>query len=680
MFHILTKMTKPKLQLALVLWCLTVCLTASAKNDQAAILLDTMVVTASQDNRHFQTGDVDLEQTTAFVNVIKRDEFEGRMDTLAEQIEKEAGIQVRQSGGLGSFSTVTLRGASSEQVMVYMDGMLLNDASGGGVNLSNISLSDVAAIEIYKGTTPVNFGKASIGGVVNIKTLRNEKGLLFNTGAGYGAFDTRNITGFMNHKPGKWDYLISAEYTDAENDFEFTHDNQTRFNPADDFKTRRNNAQFDQTNLLAKIGYDFQKDLRVDFLNRWFSKNQGLPSLQNSPHTSSFLDTRHYAASLKLTADHLGSLGINTCTQVNYSRKAEEYSDIQGHISLGNTHTRYVTTKYDGSFYAEWLTRSNTLSMNFDLAREGESLLNSDTDDSRRIAFNTGLQNTRLLFNGKAMVTATLRYARLSDRLQTNETLYANSPDQKISKSLDFVDPQVGVKINIFSWLTVKSNLARYHRAPSFFELFGNRGFFLGNMSLKPEEGTNFDIGMETNWLLKGLPADRLTLKATYFQSDVDHLIIRTYDSQGIGKSVNAAGSFISGFEFNAIAEALKYFTFSANATFQDTEHHSDNPAFDGKQLSGRYENAYMGRVTAKFAGFKLYTEYLIEEGMYYDTANLLPAKPKKELNAGCQWRRGPIQITFQLNNIKNTHNEDFNRYDLPGRSWYLNAKYTYQP
>ena len=42
-----------------------------------------------------------------------------------------------------------------------------------GVDLSNISLSDVESIEIYRGISPANFGKASIGGVVNIKTLRS---------------------------------------------------------------------------------------------------------------------------------------------------------------------------------------------------------------------------------------------------------------------------------------------------------------------------------------------------------------------------------------------------------------------------------------------------------------------------------------------------------------------------
>ena len=93
--------------------------------------LDTVVVTAAKIEDTYQTGDVDTEQTPAFITVIEREQFEGKMEDIAEVMEKEAGIQVRQSGGLGSFSSVSLRGSTSEQVMVFLDGVLLNDASGG---------------------------------------------------------------------------------------------------------------------------------------------------------------------------------------------------------------------------------------------------------------------------------------------------------------------------------------------------------------------------------------------------------------------------------------------------------------------------------------------------------------------------------------------------------------------
>ncbi|ETR65446.1 MAG: hypothetical protein OMM_14237 [Candidatus Magnetoglobus multicellularis str. Araruama] len=96
-----------------------------AEESERVQTLDTIVVSAQKDDDFvFQTGDVDLEETPAFFSLIKRDQFEGKIESLADVIEKEAGVQVNQAGGLGSYSVISLRGSTSEQVMIYLDGIL----------------------------------------------------------------------------------------------------------------------------------------------------------------------------------------------------------------------------------------------------------------------------------------------------------------------------------------------------------------------------------------------------------------------------------------------------------------------------------------------------------------------------------------------------------------------------
>ena len=150
------------------------------------------------------------------------------------------------------------------------------------------------------GVTPVNFNKASIGGVVNIRTLRAKKGLNASATLGYGSFNTRQASAFVNHKPGDWDYLVSASYLASDNDFEYLYDNHTEYNPSDDKWVKRNNAQFDQENVLAKVGYDFNDDMRIDFLNQWFNKDQGLPTWNNSAKADASLKTERNITSLAL--------------------------------------------------------------------------------------------------------------------------------------------------------------------------------------------------------------------------------------------------------------------------------------------------------------------------------------------------------------------------------------------
>ena len=644
------------------------------------VILETVVVTAKKLEDIFQTGDVDKEQTPAFFSVIKREQFEGKMEDLSEVIEKEAGVQVRQSGGLGSFSTVSLRGSSSDQVMVFMDGILLNDASGGGVDLSNISLSDVEAIEIYRGVTPVNFGKASIGGVVNIRTLRSKKGFNANISAGYGSFNTRKLGGFVNHKLDKWDYLISADYLSSDNDFEFLNDNGTQWNKADDRWEKRNNSQFDQKNMLAKFGFDFTDDMRIDLVNQWFSKDQGLPSWNNSEKTKTSFDTVRNITTLKLTANDIGPYHFNTSTRIDYSWKEEEYDDSQGHVGLGKQHARYATTRYGANFFLEWLMEWNTLSLTFDAQHEEydpEDLLKKqDVNKSSRDTFFLGLQDSLLLFQERLIITPALRYTTIKDELKSAMSIWG-TPLKGTSRNKDYISPQIGLKYRPLNWLTLKANVAKYVREPSFFELFGDRGFFLGNMDLKAEKGVNSDAGFEINWFTENEWLRRISCNAAYFKSDVDDLITRVYDARGIGKSLNISEAHIEGVEAGINLDFLKYFRLVGNATWQDAENRNKIEAFNGKKLPGRFEKSYLGRIEARYEGFKVYCEKIIEEEMYYDTANLLKAENKKEINAGVSWLFRSILFSFEARNLEDNQYEDFNGYPLPGRSYYFAIRYS---
>ena len=648
---------------------------------ESVTTLEEVVVTAEQEQPDYQTGDVDLAETTGFVTVIKREAFEGKMEDLAEVLQNEAGVQVRQSGGLGSFSTVSLRGSSSDQVMVFLDGVLLNDASGGGVDLSTIALSDVAAIEVYRGVTPINFNKASIGGVVNIRTLRAEEGMKASATLGYGSFNTRKASGFVNHKLGKWDYLVSAGYLASDNDFEYLYDNHTEYNPNDDKWVKRNNAQFDQQNVLAKAGYDFSDELRIALVNQYFSKNQGLPTWNNSSKADASLETTRNITSLSFIANDLGALHLNTRTSVDYSYKDELYNDSHGTIGLGRQKSRYITKRYGGDFFTEWLMDMNVLSFMADFHHESydpENLLTQkNPNQSNRDTLNLGLQDSLFLFQDKLTISPALRYTYLKDDLQSATNMWGQSLEGS-ERNENYLSPQIGIKYAPLSWLNFRSNLAKYTREPSFFELFGDRGFIVGNPDLEAEKGVNFDAGFEVRYPTKIWWMEYVSVNAAYFGSNVDDLITFVYDSRGIGKAQNISEAEIRGVESEIRIDFLKYFRLVGNATWQDPVNQSQVKAFSGNILPGRFQNSYLGRFEARYAGVKVFGEYLRETGMFYDSANLLPAKDKNQVNAGISWLFHSFLFSFEGRNVTNEQYEDFNGYPMPGRAFYFTVGYRY--
>lgn len=659
---------------------------AFSQTDSSSILLDTVVVTAKPTDESFQTGDVDLSNTPVFHTEIKRESFEGKMEDLSEVLSKQAGVQIRKTGGFGSYASVSVRGSSSEQVMIFLDGVLLNDAAYGGVNLSNISLSDVESIEIFRGVTPLNFGKASIGGVINIKTIRSKKEFKSSITGGGGSFGTMKAGGFINHKPGRWDYLVSADWLKSDNDFWILNNKGTDFNPYDDKWERRNNNALDEKNILAKTGFDFTGDVRLDASFQLFDKDQELPTWNNLPDTRTKLETSRNSTIVKLTADNFGS--FNMSGYVDYTVKEEEYDDRNGDLGLGadsdtgKQHNIYTTTSYGGHYFLDHITDYNVLSVMLDFLREEyetEDLLYPDRNprDSSRNTFTAGVQDTVFLFSSAVSITPAIRFYRVEDKL-----LSAGSseeiPLQGKEETKHYTSPQMGIKYRISESIILKSNIARYTREPTFFELFGDRGFMVGNPDLEAEKGLNWDFGFLINFLTGADFINSVSFSSAAFFSDVDDMITQTYNAQGFGKSINVPGAEIKGIEAEFSINFLRYFHLTANGTWQDTENNSSESEFSGKQLPGRFRNSLMGRIEAKNRWGSLYTETVYESGMYYDTANLLEAENKNETNVGGSLIWWKFLFTAECRNIRNQRYEAFNGYPMPGRAVYLTAKYTF--
>ncbi|MFP4476539.1 MAG: TonB-dependent receptor [Desulfatibacillaceae bacterium] len=643
-------------------------------------VLEDVVVVAEREGEILQTGDVDKEATPAFYSTIPREEFAGKMESLAEVVEREVGVQVRQAGALGSFSTISLRGSSSDQVMVFIDGILLNDASGGGVDISNIALSDVAGIDIYRGVTPVNFGKASVGGVVNVRTLRTRGKLEANAGVGYGSFNTNKAFGYVNHKPGAFDYLLSAGYLGSDNDFTFTNDMGTDWNKADDREQKRANAEFGQYNLLGKVGYDFTPNLRVDAMNQFFRKDQNLPNWINRETADTSYDTQRNITALRFTADGLTPLEINTALSASYLWKHERYDDIHGSVGLGRQLNEYTTRRLTGGLFAEWVTRHNILSTNVEVLHETyepEDLLQKvNPKDSTRDMVTAAVQDNVILWGERVVVSPAVRFVWLEDDMHSGETVWGAAL-AKEERTDSYAMPQAGVKAKPFHWLTLKANVAEYVREPSFFELFGDRGFFLGNDNLVAEKGVNWDAGFEVSVFPGHEWLSHVALGAAYFHSDVEDLITRTYDARGVGKSVNISEADISGVEATATVDLLRYFTASGNFTWQDpVAVNQVIPAFDDKRLPGRHEYSAVGKLTARFAGVMLYGEYVYENGIYYDSANFVEAPEKKELNAGAAYTYKGFTLEVEGRNLRDRQHEDFNGYPQPGRAFFATLRH----
>ncbi len=90
--------------------------------------------------------------------------------TAADALRFVPGTVVQQYGAYGSLATVALRGASSSQTLVLVNGQPANESDTGVFDFSSLPVNVIDRIEIVQGGSSTLYGSAAMGGVVNIIT------------------------------------------------------------------------------------------------------------------------------------------------------------------------------------------------------------------------------------------------------------------------------------------------------------------------------------------------------------------------------------------------------------------------------------------------------------------------------------------------------------------------------
>ncbi|MHA6719037.1 TonB-dependent receptor plug domain-containing protein [Sphingomonas sp. RS6] len=137
----------------------------------------------------------DEDQVGRSVTVIDRAEIEQRQTVaLSELLATTPGVTVVRNGGLGTATAVSIRGAQSDQTLVLIDGVRVNDPSstGGAYNFASLLAGSIERVEVLRGPNSVIWGSQAIGGVVNVTTLQGTQGLKARANAEGGSFGTFN--------------------------------------------------------------------------------------------------------------------------------------------------------------------------------------------------------------------------------------------------------------------------------------------------------------------------------------------------------------------------------------------------------------------------------------------------------------------------------------------------------
>jgi vitamin B12 transporter len=173
---------------------------------------DEIVVTASGfEQPRSETGQA--------IDIVDRDRLEQLQSaTIADALQTVPGVRIATRGGLGGQSSAFIRGGSSAQTLVLIDGVRINDLTSpnGAFDFGALMAGNIGRVEILRGPNSVIWGSQAIGGVVNIQSIAPVDGLEGRMGAEYGAYDTKRLNANLAGSSGRLEGSVGGSFVNSD--------------------------------------------------------------------------------------------------------------------------------------------------------------------------------------------------------------------------------------------------------------------------------------------------------------------------------------------------------------------------------------------------------------------------------------------------------------------------------
>ncbi len=469
-----------------------------------------------------------LKNVGSSVSVITQKDIENSKAPLLLDVLRQApGLEVARTQGIGGTTSLFIRGASSAQTLVFVDGVQMNSPTTGAFDFANLTTDNIERVEILRGPQSTLYGSEAIGGVISIITKRGAGDTTVTLGTEYGTHDTlRENIGVSGGKE-KFDYSVGASYlkthgissagsgSEADGYENFTGSSRLGWNFLDngrvDTTIRSTHSDFEYDAFKYGIGPVDDPDRRQTTDENLFSTKVNKTFFDM--WTPSFL------------------VSINDTEQKGFD-PTEEWGEFR--IS-----TRVLKLEHQSDFTLFDID-TVTLGYEYEVA-EGENVGQFDKTFWNNSLF---FQNQIALFESLHW-TAGLRY----DDYSTfgNNLTYRTT----ISYNIEEIDTRLHG-----SW-------GKGFRAPSLNELFFP---FYGNPNLRPEESKGWDFGVE-----KEILKNKLILDVTYFENDFTNLISAAIQRDGSFLAENVARAETEGIETALTYKPLTRLSLVGTYTYTET-------------------------------------------------------------------------------------------------------------
>lgn len=458
-----------------LLLCTTLVAPALAHAQDGAIIeLDDIVVFGGLTPTDLNTtgATIDVADGTALTT-------EGLGATAA--LDALPGVSVTANGGLGTQSSVRIRGLGDAYVGVRVDGIDVSDPSSTQTrfNFGTLTTGSLDRIAVVKGSQSAIYGSDAIAGVVEVETWRPEvDGVSGKATAEIGSFET---------KAG----ALSFGFRDARAEVALTLGRIA----SEGYSARDSDDEedgFTQSSANLFAAYQVSDAIRIGMAGLWADSTSEFDR-STTDSSGEFDETRR---------------GLRVFGEVQTGLWTHELS-----------FSRYETERFDaGGFTREFIGERDTVAY----------LATGEVSSTIELAFGADWTEERASLDGDAY--------EADNSAVFGEVKYTPTAETELAFTLRYDDysdfdgqlsGRAALSYRLSDATTLRASLGTGYRAPSLYERFGP---YAGSGALDPEKSRSFDIGVEHSYGSRG------SVRATLFWTEIDDLI-------GFGSSPNCLPS-----------------------------------------------------------------------------------------------------------------------------------------
>ena len=590
-----------------------------------------------------------LGQAARMVTVLSREDIQAApVQSINDLLKMAVGVDVRQRGPIGAQTDVGIRGGTSEQITILLNGINICDPQTGH-NAFDLpcDISDIERIEVLEGPAGRVYGTSSLMGAINIVTK-----------------DGRSKMAEVRVEGGSFGYLSTAgRIALTSRLLPLTSQLSTSYTRSDGYQRAKSgalNSDYSGGKVYYQGGYN-TKDIRIGWHAGLSIKGFGSNTFYSAKFDEQYEKTTKIYTAIK--GETKGWFHFSP--SIYWNRSYDRFELIRG--TEDKVPFNYHRTDVFGvnlNSYFDWQLGRTALGAEF----RNEDIVSGNLGEPLNKPIHiSGTDRDYLYGLNRSNLSFHLEHNILLKRFTLSAGFIAvkNTWNQMPFTLYPGVDASYRIGDNWKVYASYNSSL----RMPSFTELYYSVGGHKADKYLKPEELRAVEGGIK-------YAGQWLTMKASIFHHhsrDMIDWVRDTRDADAVWQSVNLTKVNTFGQE---VTLASQFSPFTLQLSYCHLHQSKDVPDY----LQSQYSLEYLRhKVTAQlqmpiFALLNLTVNYRWQDrmGSYTDTNGQIQSyHPYSIVDCRLAWNADTYSLYMEANNLFSKKYVDYGNVPQPG-TWLM--------